>query len=157
MELATQIAAILHLIAAMYWTGALLFLALVASPILELVRPPSFQRQLARRFWMVTHRSMWVAIGLLVFSGVFMLFRRGMLNASMLSMDFLLSPAGKKIGITVVMVFLSLLHDLFLGPGARLKDPKASTDPPGMISRVIPFLLAAGAISATLIALQLRE
>lgn len=157
MEIATQVAAKLHLIAAMYWTGAILFLALVATPIMNLVRPPSFQREISRRLWRMAHGSMWIAISVLVASGLFIMFRAGQLNASMLSRGFLLSTMGEKLLISSFMIGLSLLHDFYIGPGARLRDPKASTDPPGFVARLIPWLVGAGAIAATLLSVMLRE
>ena len=104
---------------------------------------------------MVTHRSMWIAIGIIIISGALMMYRRGQLGTQILSVEYLKSPMGNKIAITGAMIFLSLLHDLFLGPGARMRDPKASTDPPGIIGRAIPWLVAAGAVSAALIASQI--
>jgi hypothetical protein len=64
---------------------------------------------------------------------------------------------GKKLLISSFMIGLSLLHDFYIGPGARLRDPKASTDPPGFVARLIPWLVGAGAIAATLLSVMLRE
>jgi hypothetical protein len=132
----------------------MIFLAVVATPVMNLIRPPSFQRQFARRMWQLAHRSMWIAVGILLATGLFGLYSRGMIGPQLLDKDFLLfNVTGRKLILTVFMVGLSLAHDLWLGPGARFRDPKASTDPPGLVAVVIPWVIAAGALTAVVLSL----
>jgi putative copper export protein len=145
-----------HLLAAMYWTGASIFLALVATPLLNRVRPPSFQRLISRSLWQGAHRTMWVAVALVFVTGLLQMQAKGLLSPSLLSVDTLRTPFGQKLAAVVLMVVLSLLHDLWLGHGARLRDPAASTDPPGIIGRATPWIVAVGTVAATVLALMAR-
>jgi hypothetical protein len=99
---------------------------------------------------------MWIAVALLVASGGFLMWRAGSLTLSLISPRFFSVPIGRKLSIVLAMVLLSLLHDLFVGPGARMKDPRASTDPPGLTANSIPWLIAIGAVAVTILSVQMR-
>jgi uncharacterized membrane protein len=154
--LVSQILGWLHIFAAVYWTGSLLFLTLVATPLLTMVRPPSFERQLSRLFWQKAHVSMWIATVVLVVSGANFLREAGRLNASIVDLNFLRSSLGIKLMVVGAMIVLSLLHDQMLGPGARRKDPRDSTDPPGIVGKSVPWFLAAGAVAAFALSVLMR-
>jgi putative copper export protein len=141
----------IHSIAAVFWVGSLLFLAIVMTPLIDKIRPPSFQRMVARRAWQMAHKAMWIAAGLVFVTGAMILQGRGQLSARLVSAGSLLTPMGQKLAIFAMMVGASLIHDLWLGYGARLRDPEASTDPPAGIGAVIPWILAIAGLAAFLL------
>lgn len=112
----------LHLLSALFWLGGMWFLALVAAPILRdlpsVVRSELFKRLGIRfRLWG------WVAILILLLTGVGNLYYRGLLSSAVLGdATFWASPFGKalawKLLLVLLMVILSALHDFVLGPAA---------------------------------------
>jgi uncharacterized membrane protein len=141
-DLTTQIAFWLHVFASIFWIGSLLFLAFVAAPLTERVRPPSFQRELSRMLWQRAHRAMWIAVAAIAITGLLRMYMLGMLNRDLITLGFWGSKLGLKLIFVGGMVALSALHDVLLGPGARMKDPRASTDPPHFAVGVLPTLIA---------------
>jgi len=103
----------LHIFAAMSWVGGMLFLSLVLAPIVKSRKAaPEFMalfRSAARRFRIVA----WVAMGLLLTSGPMLLAHRGMGLTHPESWPFIVSL---KLGLVVLLLVLTLLHDLLLGP-----------------------------------------
>lgn len=144
------------MLAAMYWTGAIMLLAIVASPLVERIRPPSFQRTFARRLWQTAHLSMWAAIAVLLVTGAILMRASGQLSPEIITLGFWMRPLGIKLALVAAMIALSLFHDMLLGYGARLVDPKESTEPPGFYGQIIPAVVAAGAVAIALLSYSLR-
>jgi hypothetical protein len=141
----------------MYWTGAIIFLSIVVAPLLDRVRPPSFQRALARQLWRMAHLSMWIALGVLVASGVLLLYDQGQLNTGMLSASFIRSPMGMKLGLVGTAILLSFIHDFMAGPGARRTDARAIRDEPAFGVRALPWVIALSAIGISLLSIMMRQ
>ncbi len=103
----------LHIFAAMSWVGGMLFLSLVLAPIVKSRKAvPEFMalfRSAARRFRIVA----WVAMGLLLTTGPMLLVHRGMTLTHPESWPFIVSL---KLGLVVLLLVVTLLHDLLLGP-----------------------------------------
>ena len=103
----------LHIFAAMTWVGGMIFLSLVLAPIVKSRKAaPEFMalfRSAARRFRIVA----WIAMGLLLTTGPVLLAHRGMTLIHPGSWPFIVSV---KLGLVVVLLVLTLLHDLLLGP-----------------------------------------
>lgn len=103
----------LHMFAAISWVGGMLFLSLVLAPIVKSRKAaPEFMalfRLAARRFRIVA----WVAMGLLLTTGPMLLVHRGMALTHPEAWPFIVSL---KLGLVVVLLVLTLLHDLLLGP-----------------------------------------
>lgn len=106
----------LHLLAAVVWIGGMLFLSLVLAPVMRsraaVPEWPAMFRTAALRFrWMV-----YGAIVVLLSTGPLLVYERGVL---------LLSPAGwppalqLKLALVVVLLMLTAVHDLVLGPQMR--------------------------------------
>ena len=119
----------IHLLSACVWIGGLLFLAVVASPVLR-HRFTAEERaellgQLGRRF----QPYAWTALVLLVLTG----FRRGMLvfgGVPELFEGLSATPYGRLLGAKLmlvgVLVVLQLLHDFVLGPRlARMRRERS--------------------------------
>ena len=98
----------IHVLAAVTWLGGMLFIALVLVPVSRRVRDPQLRTDLisqnGRRFRTVG----WIALGLLIASGLVILFRRPWLWRV---------PAFQlKVALVVLALGLSALHDFVLGP-----------------------------------------
>lgn len=136
----------IHVLAVILWLGGMFFLALVGAPVLRKVEPARLRatlfRDLGRRFRLVG----WVAIGVLVLTGLGNLHFRGVLSTSaLLSSDFWSSRYGTalawKLGSVAAMLLFQGLHDFVLGPAAS----RASMGSPEMATlRRRAALLARG-------------
>jgi copper resistance protein D len=125
----------LHLLAALLWLGGMFFLAVVGAPVLRNVEPPELRaalfRQLGERFRTVG----WVAIAVLLVTGVLNLHFRHMLSAATLgSSAFWSSRYGValawKLGAVAAMLLVQAVHDFQVGPAAS-RLPAGS---PGMLA-----------------------
>ncbi|MFQ5671440.1 MAG: DUF4149 domain-containing protein [Acidobacteriota bacterium] len=96
----------LHLLGAVVWIGGMLFVVLVLTPVLR--GRPSVERTallsaVGRRFLNIG----WTALGVLLLTGPTLWALRG----------FHVTPAlGIKLILVAVILYLSVLHDFFLGP-----------------------------------------
>ncbi len=118
----------IHIAATLFWIGGMWFLALVGAPVLRRMEPPELRsdifRTLGERF-----RSLgWVAIGLLVATGILNLSVRGLLSAELLgSGGFWQTRYGEalawKLTGVAAMIAGSLVHDFYLGPLASRLEP----------------------------------
>ncbi len=100
----------LHLMAAITWIGGMLFIALVLVPVTRRVADPALRTRLVqdagRRFRTVG----WIALGLLLLSGLGNLwFRPYLLGVGRFQW---------KLGLVVLALVLSAVHDFVLGPRA---------------------------------------
>jgi uncharacterized membrane protein len=112
----------LHILAAAVWIGGTVFIALVLVPATR--RPEhrgvatSLIRWTGRRFRWIG----WLGLALLLLTGTFNMAQRGFGGAGLLSEKLWESRFGQLLGIKLLLVavilFLSLLHDFVIGPGA---------------------------------------
>jgi len=116
------ISAGLHLLAATFWIGGLLFLALAVVPVVR--RPlfhgisPALLEAIGLRF-----RALgWTAMGILVLTGLFNLIARGVTPDRWADPAFWSGPFGRAligkliaVGLTIA---LNALHDFWVGPRA---------------------------------------
>ena len=104
---------ILHILAAVSWVGGMIFLSLVLAPLVRSRKAvPEFMalfRSAALRFRPVV----WVAIAVLLTTGPMLLLRRGIDVMMPTSWPEIVTL---KLTLVGLLVFLSLLHDLVLGP-----------------------------------------
>lgn len=108
-----------HVVSAVVWLGGMLFLALVAIPVLRGLpdRPRAeLVAQLGERFRPVA----WACIALLLVTGVANLAYRGVTWESVVTGRLWQSPFGQvlawKLAMVAAMVALSAWHDFSLGP-----------------------------------------
>jgi putative copper export protein len=115
----------IHLIAATFWVGGMLFLSLVAVPLLKKAPDPvTAQRgfiNLALRF----RTLVWVALAILVVTGTILL--TGQVN--------FVTPLGEwppavlfKLSLVLLLVVVSLAHDQFIGPKVRILKHKPTSE-----------------------------
>jgi uncharacterized membrane protein len=118
----------IHVLAALLWLGGMFFLALVGAPVLRKVEPPELRAQLFRSLGERFRTVGWIAIGVLVLTGLLNLHYRGMLRSDRLrSGEFWRSNFGVVLGWKLAavgaMLIVQSLHDFILGPAASRETP----------------------------------
>ena len=111
-----------HVLAAFVWLGGLFFLGLMA-PTLRRIEPPALRAELFTKIGTKFRSVGWVAIGLLLVTGVLNLHFGGVLHGEMLgSAAFWGSAYGRALAWKLVavtgIVVGSALHDFVYGPRA---------------------------------------
>jgi uncharacterized membrane protein len=119
----------IHVLAAMLWLGGMLFLGIVGAPVLRAIEPPALRQRLFHDLGLRFRTIGWVAITVLVSTGVIMLGARGLLRWSGVfgSAAFWRTPFGTalaaKLAAVVTMIVVSAVHDFKLGPAAGRATP----------------------------------
>lgn len=116
-----------HVLAALLWLGGMFFLAAVGAPALRELDAP-LRAELFRRLGEQFRRVGWVAIGVLILTGIANLQFRGMLSWDVLgSGAFWATSYGHalawKLGAVAAMLVASAVHDFVLGPAASRARP----------------------------------
>lgn len=113
----------IHVLAALLWLGGMFFFAAVGAPVLRKVEPPELRGRLFRRLGERFRAVGWVAIAVLLVTGVLNLHFRGLVSVSTLtSAEFWGSRYGTalawKLGSVAAMLVVQAVHDFALGPAA---------------------------------------
>ena len=115
----------IHLVAATFWVGGMLFLSLVAVPLLKQdPDPQSAQRgfvNLARRF----RTFVWGALSLLVVTGTVLLGNVVHFSAPLSSWPPVVMT---KLTLVLMLVVVSLAHDRIIGPKVRILKQKGASE-----------------------------
>jgi copper resistance protein D len=111
----------LHILAATVWIGGMAFLVLVVVPWLRRGNPgnaATLLRDTGKRFRTVG----WICFCILLLTGSFNLWMRGVRLADFFRADWQSSPFGKavllKLALFGVVLLLSAVHDFIVGPRA---------------------------------------
>jgi copper resistance protein D len=112
-----------HVLASFLWLGGMFFLAVVGGPVLRKVEPAALRARLFSELGMKFRTAGWIAIVVLLVTGVLNLYLVGLLKWERLSDPNLwAAPYGQalmwKLGAVVVMVTVSAVHDFIHGPTA---------------------------------------
>jgi putative copper resistance protein D len=103
-----------HILAAVIWIGGMLFLSLVAVPVLRQVESPLLRmdlfRAMARRF----RRLVWICIAILVLTGI----GNVLFSGNTLPGSAYMKVLQIKLVLVAILVGLGLLHDFVIGPRA---------------------------------------
>jgi len=118
----------IHVLAALLWLGGMFFLAVVGAPVLRQVEPPALRTQLFRELGERFRTVGWIAIAVLIVTGLLNLHFRGMLSRSVLGDPvFWESRYGHalawKLAAVTTMLVVGGLHDFVFGPRAARLDP----------------------------------
>lgn len=118
----------IHVLAAILWLGGMLFLAVVGAPILRRVEPAALRAQLFRQLGLRFRLVGWIAVGVLIVTGVLNLHFRDLLRWEVLGAGaFWAGTYGRALAVKLaavgVMLVLSLVHDFVLGPAASRAPP----------------------------------
>lgn len=113
----------LHIIAAVFWVGGMLFLTLVVAPFLKTIEDENKRSEIYQvvgtkfRFWG------WIAIAVLLVTGPLNLYYMGIHPAAIFDASFRATDYGWTLTAKLAFVFLivvsSLAHDFWFGPRAR--------------------------------------
>lgn len=113
----------LHIVAALFWVGGMLFLTMIIAPFLRTIQDP---RERSRIYQIVGKGFRlwgWVSISMLAVTGMLNLYLMGIPLHSLIDPSFHSSGYGKTLGIKISLVILIILtsfsHDFLLGPKAR--------------------------------------
>jgi uncharacterized membrane protein len=100
----------LHVLGAITWLGGMFFIALVLVPVARRLDDAALRRQLVHALGLRFRVIGWVALGVLLATGVANVwFRPYLLSAPRFHV---------KLGLVVVALVLSALHDFWIGPRA---------------------------------------
>ena len=108
-----------HVLSAITWVGGMLFIALVLVPVTRKLEDPSLRTRLVQETGRRFRTIGWIALALLVFTGLLNLWGQPFL---------LRAPRFHwKLGLVVLALLLSAFHDFVLGPRAGVPgaDPSA--------------------------------
>lgn len=112
----------IHILAAMLWLGGMFFLGVVGAPALRAVEPPALRQRLFQQLGIRFRSVGWIAIAILVLTGIVNLHYRGWLHwdAVLASRAFWSTAVGTALAIKLlsvtVMIVVSAVHDFLLGP-----------------------------------------
>jgi copper resistance protein D len=117
-----------HVLAALLWLGGMFFLAAVGAPVLRKVEPAALRAQLFNQLGRQFRTVGWIAIAVLIATGLVNLQIIGLLRWERLSDPALwASPYGTalawKLAAVTVMVSASAFHDFVHGPAAARLVP----------------------------------
>ena len=104
----------LHILAAVIWIGGMLFLSLVAVPVLRQIDSPLLQKDLFRAMARRFRRLVWICIAILVLTGI----GNVLLSGNTLPGSAYMKVLHIKLGLVVILIGMGLLHDFVIGPRA---------------------------------------
>ncbi|MBI2528325.1 MAG: DUF4149 domain-containing protein [Candidatus Rokubacteria bacterium] len=100
----------LHVLAAVTWIGGMFFIALVLVPVTRRLEDPALRSRLVHELGLRFRTVGWIAIGVLVATGLVNLWLYSFLLAS--------PRFHWKLGLVILALILSAFHDFVLGPRA---------------------------------------
>jgi len=117
-----------HVLAALLWLGGMFFFAAVGAPTIRKVESPELRAKLFSSLGTQFRRVGWIAIAVLVVTGLLNLQFRGMLNWSTLGDgSFWVTPYGHalawKLTAVTTMIVISAIHDFIVGPASSRVRP----------------------------------
>ena len=104
----------LHIIAAVIRIGGMLFLSLVAVPVLRQIDSPLLRKDLFRAMAQRFRRLVWICIAILVLTGI----GNVLLSGNTLPGSAYMKVLHIKLGLVVILIGMGLLHDFVIGPRA---------------------------------------
>ena len=144
----------LHVLAAAVWIGGMLFLVLVVVPWLRAGArsdAASFLRETGRRFRTVG----WTCFVVLLVTGTFNLWVRGVRLSDFGRAEWLLSPFGQtvlvKLAAFLLVLLVSAVHDFLVGPRATKAIAADPRSPRALIERRRASLLGRSNIVLALV------
>jgi len=117
----------LHFLAAVIWIGGMLFLSLVAVPVLRQVDSPLLRADLFRKMAWRFRRLVWICLAVLILTGT--------VNVAFYGDTTQGSPylkvLGIKLGLVAVLVTMGVAHDFIIGPRAARAQSRDGLLPTG--------------------------
>jgi uncharacterized membrane protein len=122
----------IHVLAAMLWLGGMFFLGVVGAPVLRNIEPPPLRQRVFQELGSRFRRVGWIAIGVLLATGVLNLYFRGwlrwegVLGAGAFWRSTLGRALAGKLIAVALMICISAVHDFVHGPRAGREAPGSS-------------------------------
>ena len=117
----------LHILAAVIWIGGMLFLSLIAAPVLRQVASPLLRADLFRKMAWRFRRLVWICLAVLILTGT--------VNVAFYGDTTQGSPylkvLGIKLGLVAVLVAMGVAHDFIIGPRAARAQSRDGLLPTG--------------------------
>ncbi len=136
----------LHILAALIWVGGLFFVVLVLRPVVGKLEPQSLQGKLfdlvGKQFRLVG----WIALAVLVVTGLLNLHFRGIGTDHLASVAFWRSGWGTllaiKLSLVAIVLISSYLHDFRLAPALtqKLQEPSISAEALNVLRKRVSWL-----------------
>lgn len=119
----------MHVVAAIFWIGGMLFLTLVMVPYMSTLDDPQQKRAIFRAIGPRYRALAWLAIIILVVTGPLNLYLLGISPMNIFDPSFHGTGYGRplmiKLGLVFILIVSCALHDFWVGPKART-SPKFS-------------------------------
>jgi putative copper export protein len=117
-----------HVLAAVVWLGGMFFFALVGAPVLRSVADPRIRAALFRSLGRQFRTVGWMAIGVLLVTGVLNLYLKGLLGSDgVASAHFWSTRYGHtlawKLAAVATMLVIQSVHDFIFGPASSRATP----------------------------------
>lgn len=119
----------LHVLSAMLWLGGMFFLGVVGAPALRAIEQPALRQRLFQQLGVRFRTVGWIAIVVLVLTGLVNLHYRGWLHwdGVLGSAAFWRTGVGTALAVKLtsvtIMIIVSAIHDFALGPLAGRVEP----------------------------------
>jgi len=117
----------LHILAAVIWIGGMLFLSLVAVPVLRQVDSPLLRADLFRKMAWRFRRLVWICLAVLILTGTVNVAYYGDTTQG----SPYLKVLGIKLGLVAVLVAMGVAHDFIIGPRAARAQSRDGLLPTG--------------------------
>lgn len=117
----------LHILAAVIWIGGMLFLSLIAVPVLRRIDAPLLRRDLFRAMARRFRRLVWICVAVLVPTGVVNVLYYGNTTPGSPYMTVL----HIKLGLVAFLILMGLVHDFVIGPRAARAMSRDGLPPTG--------------------------
>jgi len=117
----------LHVLASVIWIGGMLFLSLVAVPVLRQVDSPLVRADLFRKMAQRFRRLVWICIVVLILTGIVNVAYYGNTSTGSPYLKVLVI----KLGLVGVLVALGVAHDFIIGPRAARAQSRDGLPPNG--------------------------
>ena len=115
----------LHVTAAVVWIGGNLILAMVIVPYFKKSVAPVERIRILTRIGKQFEPIVWVCVMILIFSGMFNVLRA--IGGDSEAIRLFMRTLGIKLILFLVLVFLTAIHSLFMGP--KLRQAVEALDP----------------------------
>ena len=150
----------LHVLAALFWLGGMMFLALVAAPVLRRVEPDALRARLFNDLGNRFRTAGWLTVGVLVVTGIVNLRYHGVLSWDVLGQArFWHTRFGTALGIKLssvaVLLVVQAIHDFVLGPQAARAEP-GSADAVRLLRRAALLVRANALVALVLVIAAVR-
>lgn len=109
-----QIVVALHLLAVGLWIGHMLVWSIIAGPALKRVEPPATAELLRERMVYLGGLG-WPALAVLVPTGLYLLWQRGIGPADLLTFGFLDRPDGGAVAVKLALVIWMIAYQSIWG------------------------------------------